>query len=362
MGCVEATCPGRTGSMSATALLLARLLDITLRNGDSATMAGTMRGEGLETGDPASFRCFDDIVDALLDQGRHFIGKIVEGTNLKDRVYAEHLPAPYISAFMDGCLEKKKDVTHGGAKYDLAGISMINSIANLVDSLLVIKKLVFDQKKFGIGELVEALDVNFAGCEEMLDQIKGLPGKWGNGDAETDALAARIAGELFGITHGHRTFHGGPFVVYVISMITHTIDGRLSIASPDGRPAATPYAASCNPYNVEKAGVTATLRSVAALPYEDVMGCAVNVKFHPSAIGETPEARAKWTSLVRTYFAMGGAQIQPTVVSTQVLREAQRNPEAHRDLIVKVGGYSTYFVDLGREIQEEVIARTEHSW
>jgi formate C-acetyltransferase len=111
---------------------------------------------------------------------------------------------------------------------------------------------------------------------------------------------------------------------------------------------------------VEKAGVTGVLRSVASLPFEDVMGCAVNVKFHPSAIGEIEEMRRKWVSLLRTYFKLGGAQIQPTVASAEMLRCAQREPENYRDLIVKVGGYSTYFVDLGREIQEEVISRTEH--
>jgi trans-4-hydroxy-L-proline dehydratase len=143
-------------------------------------------------------------------------------------------------------------------------------------------------------------------------------------------------------------------------MITHTIDGRLSIASPDGRRAAKPFAASCNPANVERSGVTATLRSIAALPYEDVMGAAVNIKFHPTAIGSKRETRDKWISLIRTYFRLGGSQLQPTCVSAQTLREAQTNPDRYRDLIVKVGGYSTYFADLGREIQQEIIERTEH--
>jgi formate C-acetyltransferase len=361
MGCVEATCPGKTGGMGANALLLSRLLDVTLRNGDARLLAGNMRGEGLRTGDPDSFESFDEVVDAFLSQGRYFIKKIVDGSNLRDRLYAEKLPAPCISAFIDGCLEKGKDVTAGGGKYDLSGISMINSIANAVDSLYVIKKLVFEKGKFSIGELMEAIDCNFAGHENIYREIKQLPGKWGNGDPEVDELAGTVMKALFEETYRHRSYKGGPFVVYVISMTTHTIDGRLSVASPDGRKAATPYAASCNPYNVERSGVTAALRSVACLPLDDVMGCAVNVKFHPSGIGDRPETRAKWVSLVRTYFQLGGSQIQPTVASGETLRKAQREPEGYADLIVKVGGYSTYFVDLGREIQEEIIARTEHS-
>jgi len=360
MGCVELTCPGKTGSMSANALLLSRLLDITLRNGDAKTMAGLLRSMGPRTGEPESFETFEDFLAAFLEQGRHFIKRIVDGSNLRDRLYAEHLPAPFISAFIEGCLEKKRDVTRGGGRYDISGISMINSIANLTDSLLVIKRLVFEEKRVSLRDLLEATDHNYEGYEEIFRDIQMLSGKWGNGEKETDALAHRVMKTLFEETYPHRTYKGGPFVVYVISMITHTVDGRLSIASPDGRKAATPFAASCNPANVDRSGVTAVLRSVASLPLEDVMGCAVNVKFHPSAIGDSPDLRSKWVDLIRTYFQIGGSQIQPTVVSADALKRAQVEPESYRDLIVKVGGYSTYFVDLGREIQEEIIQRTEH--
>ncbi|MFH2006182.1 MAG: pyruvate formate lyase family protein [bacterium] len=360
-GCVEAICPGKSSGLSATALLLNRLLDITLRNGDSALMAGRIRGEGLRTGDPDDFQSFDELLAAFHRQGRHFIEKIVEGSNLRDRLYAEYLPAPHISAFLDGCFERRRDVTQGGSRYDLAGISMINAVANVVDSLCAIKQLVFEERSVTVRELLEALDHNFLGYEQLHRRLRDLPGKWGNGDPETDQLAHRIMKGLFEQTYQYQTVRGGPFVVYLISMITHTIDGRLSIASPDGRPAATPFAASCNPYNVERFGATAAMRSVAALPFEDVLGCAVNMKFHPSAIGDTPETRAKWIALIRTYFQLGGAQLQPTAVSAEVLQQARERPEEHRDLIVKVGGYSTYFVDLGSEIQDEIIARTEHS-
>lgn len=360
MGCVETTCPGKTGPMSANALQLARLLDITLRNGDSRLLAGTLPGEGPRTGDPDSFSSFDDLLEALYCQAEHFMGKIVQGSNLRDKVFAERLPAPLISAFVDGCLENQKDVTSGGARYVFSGISTINSIANMIDSLYVIRQLVFEQRKTTIKELMAAVDNNFNGFEGLHREILKLPGKWGNGDPETDRLAHEVMKRFFEITYKHRSLMGGPFVAYIISMITHTIDGRLSIASPDGRKAAKPFAASCNPYNVERQGVTAALRSVAALPFEDVMGCAVNVKFHPSGVGATPEARKKWTALIRAYFKSGGSQIQPTVASAEDLRAAREDPAHFRDLIVKVGGYSAYFTDLGPEIQAEIIERTEH--
>lgn len=361
MGCVETTCPGKTGGMSASALQLSKVLDMTLRNGDVRTIAGTIRNEGLRTGDPASFESPEELIEAFLKQARHLIAKIAEASNLRDRLYAERLPAPMISAFIRGCLDSGKDVTQGGARYDLAGISMINALANVIDSLLVLRKLVFEEKRFSFHEFLAAMDGNFAGRQDILSAMRQVKGKWGNGDPATDAMARRVAAELFADTYRYTNFRGGPFVVYIISMITHTIDGRLSVASPDGRKAGMPYAASGNPYNVEHCGVTAAMRSVAVLPFEDVMGCAVNMKFHPNAMGNGSAGRAKWVALLRTYFQLGGPQLQPTVASAEMLRAAQREPDQHRDLIIKVGGYSTYFVDLGNEIQEEIIARTEHA-
>ncbi|MEI8256594.1 MAG: pyruvate formate lyase family protein, partial [Deltaproteobacteria bacterium] len=361
MGCVEATCPGKTGSMSASALLLSRMLDITLRNGDARTPIGLMTGEGPATGDPDGFQSFDLLLEAYLEQGRTAIARIVEGSNIRDRVYADTLPAPLISAFMDGCVDRAADVTRGGARYDLAGISLINSIANATDALYAIKKLVYEQKRYSVRQILDAIDDNYVGHEALHRAVMQVKDKWGNGKAESDGIARRIMEGLIQETYRYRNAKGGPFVVYAISMTTHTIDGRLSIASADGRKAATPYAASCNPNNVEESGVTGVLRSVASLPHDDIMGCAVNVRFHPSGIGHNEQARQKWVALLRTYFRLGGAQMQPTAVDAETLRAAQARPALYKDLIVKVGGYSTYFVDLGREIQDEVIARTEHA-
>ncbi|MHA1291303.1 MAG: pyruvate formate lyase family protein [Promethearchaeota archaeon] len=360
MGCVEMTCPGKTGAMSANALLLCRLLDITMRNGNSQTLMGIIKDVGLKTGNPDSFTTFNQFLNAFFTQAEKQINMIVNVSNLRDQIYAENLPAPYISAFMEGCIGNKKDVTQGGAKYDLSGISFINSIANLTDSLYVIKKLIFDEKITNFKELLEAIDNNYVNFKDLYLKIIKLKGKWGNGFREVDDLANKITTRLFKETYKYSNYRGGPFVPYIISMTTHTIDGRISIATPDGRKAATPYAASCNPYNVEKNGVTSVLNSVAALDFEHVLGCAVNMKFHPTAIGRNIENRKKWIALIRTYFELGGAQLQPTVVSSEMLHDAQINPENYRDLIVKVGGYSAYFTELGIEIQNEIISRTEH--
>jgi formate C-acetyltransferase len=331
-----------------------------MRNGDSQTMMGKIRNIGLKTGDPDSFETFDEFIEAFYIQAEKQINMIVNISNLRDEIYSQYLPAPFISAFTNGCIENKRDVTRGGAKYDLSGISFINSIANLTDSLYVIKKLIFDEKIITFKQLIEAIDKNFVDSQELYSKIMKLEGKWGNGYKEVDELAREITTQLFKKTYEYENYRGGPFVPYIISMTTHTIDGRISIATPDGRKAATPYAASCNPYNVEKNGITNVLNSVAFLDYQHALGCAVNVKFHPTAIGSKRENREKWIALVRSYFELGGAQLQPTVVSAEMLRDAQITPEEFRDVIVKVGGYSAYFTELGIEVQNEVIARTEH--
>ncbi len=191
--------------------------------------------------------------------------------------------------------------------------------------------------------------------------ILAVDGKWGNGNPETDTLARTLTTRLFEETYLHETFKGGIVAPFINSMTSHTFDGRVSLATPDGRKAAKPYAASCNPYNVDTRGLTGVLVSVAALDFTHVLGCAVNVRLHPSAVGRSAEARRKYLSLIRTYFKLGGEQLQPTVASTELLKRAQSEPGSYRDLIVKVGGYSAYFVDLGREIQDEIISRSEHA-
>jgi formate C-acetyltransferase len=359
-GCVDMCAPGKTGGEAFSSILLCRTLDMTLRNGDAQVIICLVKDAGLKTGDPDSFRSYAEFQEAFIKQAALQIKNIARASYLRDKTHADNLPAPLISAFMKGCLEKRKDVTQGGAVYDLEGILVMNSIANLTDSLYVIKKLVYEQRRFTVKELLDAVDSNFEGFDDMHARILALPGKWGNGNPESDAIAADVTSAIFNEMTNYRTFKGGVYAPFINSMTAHTYDGRIFIATPDGRKAAKPFAASCNPYNVDTKGPTGVLKSVAALDYSHVLGCAVNIRMHPSGIGETEEMRKKWVSLIDTYFKMGGEQVQPTVVSTEVLRAAQKDPCAYQDVIVKVGGYSAYFVDLGYEIQEEIISRSEH--
>lgn len=359
-GCVDMCAPGKTGGEGFSALLLSRILDMSLRNGDSMTLIGPIEKVGLETGDPDSFENFEQLMDAFTAQAVNQIGKIDRAAFIRDRLYAEELPAPFISVFMQGCFDNRKDITRGGALYDCEGILFMNSIAHVVDSLYVIKKLIFEERRFTFRELLRAVDSNFVGHENIHKMILDVEGKWGNGNPGSDAIAREITGRLFEETYRHHTYRGGFFAPFINSMTAHTYDGRISIATPDGRRAAKPFAPSCGPYNVDRNGLTGVLRYVAALDFTHVLGAAVNVRLHPSAIGRSEETRRKWISLIKTYFKLGGEQLQPTVVSTDVLRAAQKDPQSYRNIIVKVGGYSAYFTDLGYEIQEEIISRSEH--
>jgi pyruvate-formate lyase len=361
-GCVDLCVPGKTGGIGFSALLLCRTLDMTLRNGDCLTLGGQVKNVGLKTGDPNTFKSFAQFLDAFYKQYDFVLNQIMKAVHIRDELFGKCFPAPFISAFMQGCFKKKKDITQGGAFYDCEGILLMNSIANTIDSLYTIKKLIFEQKKFTFKDLQEALEHNFNDqYESMHKLILNLEGKWGNGYAECDELAREVTSHFFNETYKYKTYRDGVVAPFVISMTSHTYDGRISIATPDGRLTGKPFAASCNPYNVEKNGLTGVLRSVAALDFSQVCGCAVNVRMHPSGIGKSEQARKKWISLQKTYFHLGGEQLQPTVVSTEVLKAAQVTPEPYRNIIVKVGGYSAYFVDLGREIQDEIISRTEHS-
>ena len=361
-GCVDMCSPGKTGGEGFSSILLCRTLDLALRNGDSQTLVGLVKNAGLKTGDPDKFSNFEEFLDGFFAQSDFMIKKIVEGSTIRDRLYAEYLPAPYISAFMQGCLENKRDITEGGAIYDCEGILFMTSIANTIDSLYVIKNLIFEQKKFTFKDLINAIDNNFSnGYEHIHKLILDLDGKWGNGNPESDELARKVTSHMFNETYKYKTYRDGFYAPFINSMTTHTYDGRISIATPDGRLGGRPFAASCNPYNVEKHGPTGVLRSVSALEYEHVMGCAVNIRMHPSGIGKSEESKKKWISLIKTYFQLGGEQLQPTVVSTDVLKAAQIKPKSYRNIIVKVGGYSAYFTDLGKEIQDEIISRTEHT-
>jgi formate C-acetyltransferase len=308
------------------------------------------------------FETFEEFYKAIIHQLSYNIEKAVKIAKIGDEETIKFLPRPFLSAIIDGCMEKGKDYTAGGAFYNYSSITAYG-FATFVDSLYNIKEVVYDEKLISLPELVHILDTNFNGQEEFRQKLINKYGKWGNDDEQIDILA-RDLWDLFCSKVGkHKCVRGGKYNAGAYSMGVHVLLGAFMKASADGRKAMEPISNSLSPVNkVEKNGITAALNSVAKLNYElATNGVAVNVRIHPQNL-QTEENIERFSQLLKGYFESGGMQLQPTVVSTETLRDAQKRPEDYQDLVVKVGGYNSTFIDLGKPIQNDIINRLEHNF
>jgi len=359
IGCVEPTSQGNTFAATGHMFLnLPGVLELTLNNGYSH-FSGQI--DGLQTGDPANFTTFDDFYEAFKSQLRFNIEKAVKIATLMDEEAMKWSQQPFISATLEGCMEKGKDYVQGGAKYNYSSITAF-SFASLVNSIYNIKKVVYEKKSMSLTELVNILNSNFKKQNIFRKELLTKYQKWGNDTEEIDALAVELWDLYCHEVIKHKPIRGGRFNPGSYTMGIHVLEGLITTASADGRKSFQPLSNSLSPANqTEKNGITATLNSISKLNYDlATNGVAVNVRFHPSNVrGE--ENIEKFYYLLKSYFAKGGMQIQPTVVSTETLKDAQKHPENYSDLIVKVGGYNATFTDLGAPIQNDIINRLEYN-
>ena len=360
VGCIETSGQSDThGCPGGHEIVLPSVLSLALTRGARPPPApGQMRGH--DSGDPASFTTFDALVAGFRDQLAHQIRVLALATAGKDLAYKGALPAPYVSALMDGCIARATDITAGGARYDFTSVD-VRGLAPLVDSLMAIRTMVYERRVVSLTELLRALDDDFAGHEALRARILKEAQKYGNGDPAADAMARDVIEWVHAEAVRYKNVRGGAFRVCFYSYGNHVIDGLMLGATPDGRRRGEPISNGVSPSNLAPpaAGPAGPLRAVASFPAEKVSsGVSLNMRFHPGFIA-TARGLDTFASLVKTYFDMGGMHLQPNVVSTETLRDAQAHPERHRDLIVKVSGYSAYFNDLGRAIQEDIIARAE---
>jgi formate C-acetyltransferase len=321
-------------------------------------MLGQRRGA--DCGPPESFAEFDDLVAAFRRQLALQIQVLTKAAAGKDRSYREFLPAPYVAALMDDCIESAKDITNGGARYDFTSID-VRGLATLTDSLCAIRTFVYDKKALSLADLVRICLDDFKGEEILRRRLLNEPPKYGDGCNQADETALAVLEWIYEEAAKYRNIRGGKFRVCYYSYGNHVIDGLMLGATPDGRRKGEPISNGVSPGDLFKprSGATGPMKTVAKFPPHQVSsGIALNMRFHPSFI-RTDSGLAAFASMIRTYFDMGGMHVQPNVVSTEVLRDAQRNPEKYHDLVVKVSGYSAYFTDLGRSIQEDIIARFE---
>jgi len=298
------------------------------------------------------------VMDAFRRQLEYNVKMVAEATNLKDLAY-EDFPAPFVSSTLKGCIESGRDVTEGGAKYNFASITA-RGLGTTADSLAAIKKLVFEDRVLTMPELIKLLETDFKGKDDIWQMMINRVPKYGNDEDYVDAIAKEIVEAFCSEVTKHSSIRGGHFRPSFYSYGTHVVDGLFLGATPDGRKACEAVSNGISPTNKrEGRGPTAVLKSAAKLNHKLVTnGNALNLRLHPSLVRDE-EGLKKVASLIRTYFDLGGMHVQFNVVSSEMLRDAQLHPEKYRDLVVRVSGYSAFFIDLGKSIQDDIIARTE---
>jgi formate C-acetyltransferase len=355
-GCVETGAFGKESYILTGYFNLTKVLEIAIHNGVDPQ---TGKKIGVESGDPNRFETFDDLYAAFEKQLEHFIDVKIKGNIIIERLWAKILPAPFMSILIDDCIQNGKDYNDGGARYNTSYIQGVG-LGTITDSLTAIKHNVFDRKNFTLTELMKALHGNFEGKETIRDRLINDTPKYGNDDDYPDDIARRIFESYFNVVDGRPNTKGGHFRINLLPTTSHVYFGSVVGATPDGRKAGIPLSEGISPVQgADRNGPTAVLKSAAKIDHLRTGGTLLNQKFTPQLMADD-DGLTKVMHLVRSYFKMDGHHIQFNVVTADTLREAQRNPEKYRDLIVRVAGYSDYFVDLGIDLQNEIIRRTEH--
>ncbi|OGD25542.1 MAG: glycyl radical enzyme [Candidatus Aminicenantes bacterium RBG_19FT_COMBO_65_30] len=355
-GCVESGAFGKEAYILTGYFNLPKVFEITLNNGIDPR---TGRKIGLETGDPTAFKTFDELFEAFRKQVRHFVDIKVRGSNVIERLYAIYLPAPFLSVLVDDCVKSGKDYHAGGARYNTNYIQGVG-VGTITDILSSVRYNVYDNGHFTMKELLEALKSNFVGYEALRQRVLNRTPKFGNDDDYADGLMKRIFEAYFEAIDGRPTPRGGSYRINLLPTTAHIYFGKMTGATADGRLAGDAVSEGVSPVQgADRKGPTAVIKSLGKMDHIRTGGTLLNQKFTPQLLADdTGLAAVK--DLVRSYFRLMGHHIQFNVVTADLLREAQAQPEKYRDLIVRVAGYSDYFVDCSTELQDEIIHRTEH--
>jgi formate C-acetyltransferase len=298
-------------------------------------------------------------MEAYRAQVAHFVHQLTVSFQAIGQAHRELLPCPFQSAMIRDCIDSGLDVKRGGARYNFTGGNAVGT-AIVADSLMSIKKFVFDEKKISMDEMIEILQNDFEGREDTRLMFLNRAPKYGNDEDQVDRIAKELIDIFSDELDKYPNPRGGSFSTSVYSVTTHVAMGILMSATPDGRKRSAPLSVGISPgHGRDRKGPTLAMKSAAKIDYRRVLnGSAFNLKFHPSAL-RGAEGTQNLTDLVRTYFRIGGQQLQVDVVDADTLRAAQERPEEYQDLLVRVAGYSARFVDLSAAMQEEFIARTE---
>jgi formate C-acetyltransferase len=355
-GCVESGAFGREAYFLTGYFSLPKILELTLNNGVDPVSG---RRIGPETGSPESFADFDGLLDAFARQLRHFIDLKILGNRIIERLHATVLPSPFLSLLIDDCIETARDYTGGGARYNTSYIQGVG-LGTVTDGLSAIRHHVFERKTVSMEELGMALSADFEGYGELRRVLREETPRYGNDDDAADEILRRAFELYFEAVDGRPNTRGGVHRINLLPTTVHVYFGSKMGATPDGRKAETPLSEGISPVQgADRNGPTAVVKSAAKIDHIRTGGTLLNQKFLPSVLADDVGI-GKLAHLVRSYFRLDGHHIQFNVVDAATLRKARQFPDNYRDLIVRVAGYSDYFVDLTRELQEEIIERTAH--
>ncbi len=355
-GCVETGAFGTECYWLTGYFNLVKILEVTLNNGFDPRTGVQV---GPKTGDPSSFSSFDSFLQAYREQINYFADVKIRGNNVIEKTFAIHLPVPFLSLLLEDCISNGKDYNAGGARYNSTYIQGVG-LGSITDILTSIRFNIYDRKRFTWSELLTALKNNFEGAEEMqYDIIYNTP-KYGNDDDYADEQAVTVFEFFHDAVSGKPTPRGGIHRINMLPTTSHVYFGNVTGATPDGRKAWVPLSEGISPFQgVDRQGPTAVIKSASKIDHLRTGGTLLNQKFSPEFF-EDEGSYQKLTALIRSYFSLDGHHIQFNVVNAETLRDAQKHPELYRDLIVRVAGYSDYFNDLGEDLQNEIIRRTEH--
>jgi len=352
VGCLEPNAQGKTfGSTFAVQFNGLKCLELALANGID-NIFGYL--SGVETGDPAGFQSFAEVWDRYDVQIKHFMNQMVRGITCLDSAIAQHVPSPFASSMIDGPMEKGVDLTRGGAVYNSTGVQFMG-FSNTADSLYAVKKAVFEDKKFSIGDLADWLANDWMDHEDKQKYLLTKVAKYGNDHDEADEMAIKVANHFCDILSGYENYRGGAFWPGIFSVGFHITMGAFTGATPDGRFAGDVFGNGVTPSNGSTLeGPTAIMNSVAKLPLKRITnGTNLNMRFQ----GKTVKSE-NLMNLVKAYYEIGGVQVQFNMVDTETLLAAQKDVDTYRDLIVRISGYSGTFVNLSDIAQDEIIKRT----
>ncbi len=354
-GCVETGAFGKEAYILTGYMNLPKLLELALHDG-----VDPRSGKRLGPPTGGEFATFDDLFEAFRRQLEHTVDVKMRGNAAIERLYATQMPSPFLSVLVSDCIQNGKDYNAGGARYNTSYIQGVG-LGTITDCLSAIRTAVYEERRLSLAELVDALDRDFADAEPLRQRLMNRTPRYGNDDDRADELMRRVFEAYYRAIDGRPNEKGGHYRINLLPTTCHIYFGEVTGATPDGRHAGQPLSEGISPVQgADRHGPTAVLLSAAKMDHLRTGGTLLNMKFTPQLL-EGEEGIDSLAKLVRTYFKLDGHHVQFNVVRAETLREAQRRPERHRDLIVRVAGYSDYFCDLSRALQDEIIARTEHT-